>query len=181
MDFLLGLWLKEVPEGTTLFCRLMICSGLLSCLGEGIPAMVNATGKIRSYQLVVNLTLLMGLPIGYLCYRAGADYYAISFIYCVIFAFIGFLKLYMLRRVVKFNISDFFAISYSKILLVSLPLFVFYYFYNSSDFSLFGHILGLICSELFLISDILLLGLDHREKQMLTNEIKKYYDKLIKR
>lgn len=178
MDFLLGLWLKEVPEGSSVFCKLMVLTGLLNCLGEGIPAMVNATGKIRGYQLVVNTILLSGLPIGYLAYKLGADYYAISVVYCIIFGFIGFVKLYMLHRVVDFNVKDFFQISYSKILYVSIPLIVAYIFYNSSAFSIWGHILGLILSELFLMIDIAILGLDSKERNIVLSFFKKKFNRI---
>jgi len=169
IDFLLGLWLKEVPDGATTFCLIMILTGLLNCMGEGIPAMINATGNIRGYQVVVNCILLLGLPIGFFCYKMGANYYAIATVYCVIYGFIGFVKLFMLRRVVRFNIKDFFSISYSKILLVSIPLIIVYCLYNPSKFSLWGHIGGLIGSEVFLWIVICLLGLDKRERLLLKN------------
>lgn len=168
-DFLLGLWLKEVPEGAATFCRIMILAGLFNCMGEGIPAMINATGNIKAYQIVVNCILLLGLPVGFICYKLGASYYAISVVYCIIYGFIGFVKLFMLRRVVKFEIKSFFSISYSKILYVSIPLIVVFIFYNSSAFSFWGHIGGLIGGELLLWLIIYLLGLEDRERNMLKN------------
>lgn len=179
MDFLLGLWLKEVPAGASIFCQILILTGLLSSMGEGIPAMINATGKIRSYQIVVNLTLLSGLPIGYLCYELGADYYALSVVYCAIFGFIGFLKIYMLHRVVDFEIQDFFKISYSKILFVSIPLVVYFFIYDSKSFPVLGHFLGLIGAEMYLLFDILLFGLDKKEKRIIAVELKKIKNKIV--
>ena len=46
-DFLLSLWLEDVPVGTSMLCALMILSGAVDCLGAGIPALVQATGKIK--------------------------------------------------------------------------------------------------------------------------------------
>lgn len=181
IDFLLGIWLKEVPDGATTFCLIMILTGLLNCMGEGIPAMINATGNIRAYQLVVNCTLLIGLPIGFVCYKLGASYYAISIVYCIIYGFIGFVKLFMLRRVVQFEVKSFFSISYSKILLVSIPLIVAYAIYNPSGFPLWGHICGLIGSELFLWIVIYVFGLENRERQMLKNAYIGIKAKLIRK
>lgn len=169
LDFLLSLWLKEVPDGATTFCLIMILTGLLNCMGEGIPAMINATGNIKAYQLVVNCTLLLGLPVGFLCYKLGAGYYAISTVYCVIYGFIGFVKLFMLRRVIRFEVKSFFSISYSKILWVSIPLIVVFLLYDPSRFSFWGHVAGLIGSELFLLLVIYVLGLQKKEKQLLRN------------
>ena len=48
IDFLLGLWLKDVPNGSAQFCQLIILGNLIGCLGEGIPNLINACGKIKS-------------------------------------------------------------------------------------------------------------------------------------
>lgn len=171
MDFLLGLWLKDVPEGANVFCVLMVLTGLLGCLGEGIPAMINATGKIKAYQIVVHSLLLLGLPIGYLAYKYGASYYAISVVYCVIIGVSGFVKLYMLRRVVNFSVKEFFQVSYSRILYVSIPLIAYYFLYDPENFSTWGHVVGLIISELFLLVVIYVLGLDKRERSIVNNVV----------
>ena len=181
LDFLLGLWLKNVPDGASTFCLVMILTGLLNCMGEGIPAMINATGNIKAYQLVVNCTLLIGLPVGFLCYKIGAGYYAITIVYCVIYGFIGFVKLFMLRRVVRFEVKSFFSISYSKILWVSIPLIVAYLLYNPSSFSLRGHVFGLIGSELYLLVIIYMLGLEKRERKLLKNGYKTIATKIYGR
>lgn len=181
IDFLLGIWLKGVPDGASTFCLIMILTGLLNCVGEGIPAMINATGNIRAYQLVVNCILLLGLPAGFICYKLGAGFAAISVVYCVIAGFIGFVKLFMLHRVVKFRIRSFFSISYSKILWVSIPLVVFYLLYHPEHFTIWEHIGGLLFSELFLFVSIYVLGLEKRERLMMKAGLEKVKQKLIKR
>ncbi len=177
MDFLLHLWLETVPEGATTFCKIMLLSGLLGCLGEGIPAMINATGSIKAYQLVINTTILLGLPISVVSYLLGANCFSIVIVYCIVNGLSGFLKLYMLHRVVDFDIKMFFNTSYNKILYVSFPLVIFYIIYDSTSYSLFGHIAGFVVSEIFLLLSIIILGLDKREK----NIMKKYVIKIRKR
>ncbi len=171
MDFLLEIWLDTVPEGTTTFCKVMILTGLLGCLGEGIPAMINATGNIKGYQLVVNVTLLLGLPISCICYVLGANCYALVIVYCAINGINGFIKLYMLRRTVEFDVKMFFSISYSKILYVSIPLIIFYFLYDSSNYSALGHVYGLLLSEIFLLSSIAVLGLDKSERKIVAGYV----------
>lgn len=171
MNFLLTIWLKKVPDGANVFCKLIILAALLSCLGEGIPAMINASGKIKGYQIIVNTFLLLGLPISYICYSAGTHYYTISIVYCAIFGVIGFIKIYMLHRVIQFNIYDFFKISYSKIILVSIPLTVYYFIYPDFGSSTENHICGLVISEIFLILVIVIFGLTNSERAKLKNTI----------
>ena len=173
MDFVLDLWLKEVPEGTSTFCRLVVLGGLLGCLGEGIPAMINATGKIKAYQIVVHTLLLSGLPIGVIAYKLGADFYTISVIYCVLFAVIGFVRLYMLHRVMTFDVKDFLKISYCRILFISIPLVIYYFLYDSTQYSFGGHIWGMIISEVLLVLVVLCCGIDGKERTIIRGVYKK--------
>lgn len=179
MDFLLKIWLGIIPEGATTFCQIMILSCLLGCLGEGIPAMINATGQIKGYQAVINVILLLGLPISCLCYILGANCYAIVIVYCVISGISGFIKLHMLRRVVEFDVRMFFKVSYNKILYVSIPLIIYYLLYDSSSYSTFGHICGLLVSEFFLLLSIGVLGLDKNERKIIAEYANKVFKKII--
>lgn len=164
IDFLLGIWLKEVPEGAVVFCQLIVFSGLLGCLGEGIPALVNATGNIKLYQIITHTFTLLGLPIAFVCYRLGANSYTILIVFCVINGLLPFIRLYLLKRIFDFDVVAFINTSYTKIFLVSIPLVIVYLFYNPSNFSVWWHIGGIICSEIFLLVVIACLGLDKKER-----------------
>jgi len=173
MDFLLGLWLKEIPEGTVVFCKLIVLGGLLSCLGAGIPALVNATGKIRNYQIITHTFNLVPLFVSIIGYKLGSNQYSISAIYCIFIFLSAFLKLYLLRRLFNFNIMDFINISYLKMLYVSIPLLI-YYFCNEcfSIESVGEHILSLVIAMLFLVLDITIVGLTKDERTMVISMIK---------
>lgn len=166
MDFLLGLWLKDIPAGTTVFCKLIVLGGLLDCLGAGIPALVNATGRIRNYQVVVQTFLLLGLPISFVLFKLGFNEYTISVVYCIIIFLSAFIKLFLLKRIYSFDVKSFIKISYIRILVVSIPLVIAYLLYDSTDMTLLGHILGLVLSEFFVLVCIVLLGLEKREKKI---------------
>lgn len=163
IDFLLGLWLKEVPEGASEFCRLIILGNLLGCLGEGIPNLINACGKIKAYQVVVHTVLISGLPISFMLYKMGYNPYTISVVYCAINFLNSFVKLFMLRRVVEFNVWSFMKISHMRIFAISIPLTLFYLFYPQMT-SLSAHVIGLFSSLLFYVLVLVICGLDNEER-----------------
>lgn len=167
MDFLLGLWLKEIPEGAVTFCQLVVLNGLLGCLGEGIPALVNATGNIKTYQIVYQTFNFLGLPIAFVFYKLGYSPYSILVVYCVMTFLVAFVRLYLLKSIFNFNIMSFIKVSYIKILYISVPMIIFYCFYNPSNFTNWQHVLGLLGSEVFLLVDIILLGVDKEEKVLM--------------
>ncbi|MBQ9558576.1 MAG: hypothetical protein IJV08_01140 [Bacteroidaceae bacterium] len=173
MDFLLGIWLKEVPEGASTFCKLAVLCNLLGCLGEGIPNLVNASGHIKAYQIVVQGVLLAGLPVSFLCYWLGASKYAIAIVYCIINFFNSFVKLYMLHRVVRFDIMTFIQISHLRVLMMTIPLSLFYYLYirYAHPTTTIGSIIGITLSVLFFIVVVFGLGLNQSERTKVTHFI----------
>lgn len=180
MEFLLQLWLKNVPEGAVIFCKLIVLNGLLGCLGAGIPALVNATGNIRNYQIITHTFNLIPLPIAFVFYKLGSSPYSITVIYCVFALLAAFLRLYLLKRIYKFDISQFISISYSKMLYVSLPLIVFYIVYGMIDMNTIGHIIGLVVSEVFLLLSIAFIGVNSEERVLLKSYISNFKNKIHK-
>jgi len=171
IDFLLDIWLKEVPAGAASFCNLIILGNLIGCLGEGIPNLINASGKIKAYQIVVNSILFAGLPISFFLYKAGMNVYTICIVYCVINFVNSFVKLYMLKRVVSFNVYDFIKVSHLRIAIMAIPLCVYYYLYHPGT-TILSHILGILLTILVILITVLLCGLDASEKEKLKNLVK---------
>lgn len=168
MEFLLKIWLKHVPEGATIFCKLMVLEGLIGCMGEGIPALIQASGKIKYFQLILSTMSILGLPISFVFYKLGFDPYTISVIYCIISLIVAIVRLYLMKWVLNMDIKYFVKTSYLRMFYITCPLVLVYLFYNPSSFTVWQHILGIICSEFFLIIVISLLGIDKEEKRIIT-------------
>lgn len=177
MDYLLNLWLVDVPEGATLFCELVILNALISCFGEGIPALVNATGNIKTYQLVYQSFNFLGLPIAFIAFKLGYNQYAITIVYCIINFLCIFVRVFLLKRIFDFDVKKFVSISYLKIFYISVPLIVFFYFYDDSGFSHIQHLIWMVIAETFLLVTIYFLGLDKKEHQL----INQYFIKIVQR
>lgn len=173
MDFLLALWLKDVPNGAATFCRLMILGSLVGCLGEGIPALVNATGNIKMYQIITHSFTLLGLPISFFCYKFGANPYTILVVFLSISFCLAFIRLYLLKRIFDFDVRAFFNVAFVKIVIMSIPMVIFYMLYDTSFCSALGHVIGLILSEIFLVVIILLFGMGTDERRLLKSFISK--------
>ena len=63
---ILTIWLKEFPEHTINFVRLIIVLTLSDILSNTLITLQNATGKIRNYQIAVGGMLMMNFPLSYL-------------------------------------------------------------------------------------------------------------------
>lgn len=89
MTPVLSIWLVEVPPHTSIFC---VCSLLFiqtNSLAGTLQNISQATGKVRNFQLLHSLTLILSLPTIYICYKFKAP--VDTFLYVMIIdSFISF-------------------------------------------------------------------------------------------
>lgn len=132
--FIFELWLKEVPAYAIIFTRLILLDMLIGTLSGSLQTLVQATGNIRRYQVIVSGILLMNLPFSYLLLKLG---YApqITFIVSIIFSFMALLaRLIVLKRLISFPIRDFFTVVLFRVFIVSIVASVIPY-YTSTQIS----------------------------------------------
>lgn len=68
---ILGLWLKEVPEYTVVFIRVIMLITLFDSFSQPLAASKNATGKIKSYQIILTLLGISHVPLACICFKVG--------------------------------------------------------------------------------------------------------------
>lgn len=64
-DLVLSWWLEIVPNHTTWFLRLVLCSTLIYTLSNPLCVAVYASGSLKKYQLIDSCFMLMVLPLSY--------------------------------------------------------------------------------------------------------------------
>lgn len=69
--FIISLWLKQIPELTTTFTRLIIIGALISSLYYPLMAEAQATGKIKMYQTISGSVLILYLPASWFFKKNG--------------------------------------------------------------------------------------------------------------
>lgn len=96
-QFVLKLWLGEIPHYTVEFTRWILVYLLVESISKPIITAKNATGQIRNYQIVVGGILLLMLPLSYIGLKCGLSVVFVSVIN-VVTAMLGFLaRMLMLR------------------------------------------------------------------------------------
>lgn len=129
-DYLLGIWLEEVPEHAPLFVRLFLVFALSESLSNPMITAMLATGKIRTYQIVVGGLQLLNVPVSYFCLLLGAMPEVTVVVAVVISQICMFARLLMLNKATGFPVLSFLQDVYFRLLVklvaasVWLPLFV---------------------------------------------------------
>lgn len=130
MEFVLSIWLKEVPEYTVLFTRLILIDALIMSLSGPLQTLAQATGRIRNYQLIVSSILLLNLPISYILLKFDFQPES-TFIVSIALSIVALIsRLMVLKRIANFPVFEFvknvlvivLAIS---ILTIALPSFTY--------------------------------------------------------
>lgn len=107
-DYILSVWLKQVPDYTTLFIRLGIIYNLAQTLSQCLYTAMLATGRIKKYQLIVGGLSLLAFPATYVFYMIGLPsewgYWSM-----IIFSVVCLIaRLFLLREMVPlFSIKDY--------------------------------------------------------------------------
>lgn len=156
MELILGLWLNEVPPHTTLFCQLILICSLTACVSNLLAQVARAYGKIRKYQMVVSLFLLLNFPLSYIILTLGASAEMTVIINLVIQGLLLFVRLLLIRPMIALSIRQFVINVVIPIIRVTccaviLPIFWKYYSDTSVINSLFTIILSLISSTISVI------------------------------
>ncbi|HGW2956168.1 TPA: lipopolysaccharide biosynthesis protein [Raoultella ornithinolytica] len=76
---ILMVWLKNIPDYGVVFVRIIVFMALIDSLSFSIMAGIQATGKIRAYQLLVGIVVFVNLPITYILLKAGFSPQFIAF------------------------------------------------------------------------------------------------------
>ena len=106
-DYLLSIWLKEVPEHSSLFVQLFLIFALSESFSNPMITAMLATGNIRNYQLVVGGIQLLNLPVSYVCLRMGAIPEVTVIVAIIISQICMWARLLMLSKATGFPVLPF--------------------------------------------------------------------------
>jgi len=140
---ILDIWLKGiVPEYTVIFTRLIIINAIIESLANPFIASIQATGKIKWYQIVTGSIILLILPISYVFLKLGFPPQSTMYISIVITIIAHLSRLYFMNNLLKMNVVNYFKqvilpISCVTLLTFVLPL-LFYYSFDASVWRIVG-------------------------------------------
>lgn len=71
LPLVLKLWLTDVPQYALEFTQLILLSSLVYQMSAGLMAGILAVGKMRNYQIVISIVMLINIPIAYVLLKVG--------------------------------------------------------------------------------------------------------------
>jgi O-antigen/teichoic acid export membrane protein len=181
MNLLLHWWLKNVPDYTVLFARLVVIDTVIYCMAGTLIHLVQATGKNKMYEIGVGTILLLNVPISYLFLKFGYPPET-TMIITIILSLVGLMyKLYCIKWYLSLSIKEYFFEVILKNLLVSIvaliaPLIL----YIKLEEGFFQFVIVGFVSVVFSILAIYLIGLNSDEKKVIKNFIEKKINQIAR-
>ena len=170
--YILGLWLKIVPQHTINFIRIILITNMVTALSNPIESAAGANGNIKRFQLICGGIRLMLLPVSYI----GLKLYEVSeivFIFNLLLEIIALIvRLYIVKPLIQLSLYKYFTEVLLKILFVGLssvvlPLLLFILIPNG----VFSFLIVLSASVLSVCISIYLMGFNVEEKIFINSKI----------
>ncbi len=135
-DYILYLWLKEVPEHFVSFVKLTLIFFLIESLSQTLVTIVLATGNTKKYQLTVGCVNLANIPISYALLLLGGNPECVFFVMISLSLLSLFLRLKILYELVQLDVAKYLRCVVFNVLCVSvismiIPIIIKIMFYES--------------------------------------------------
>ena len=174
MDYVLNLWLGIEDSQTITFSRLMIVYSVVLALHNPITIIIQATGQVKWYNILVESLTLLCVPLTYLLFKLDFPAVSTYFVMILLIVLAHFVRLACLKRSFSvFSIKDYilkFIIPASIVFCVTFA--VGYYIHSLLN----AGFLRLICVTLISVIAIVVLAyclaLNKKEKTIIGTVVK---------
>lgn len=182
IDLLLHLWLGDVPEHTSLFIRLAIIFVMSESLSNPLATAVQASGRIKEYQMKIGLLQLTNLPLCYLLLRYGAFPEVVIVVSIITSQFCLLVRLWHLKQLIGLKIRIFIKKVYVNVIFVTLLSFIIpYVVFCLMDEGVLRLFISSLISIFASFLIILLLGANSIERNMIFGYVIRKLSKIKER
>lgn len=170
--FILSIWLKEVPQYTALFLRLVLLTALIDSLSGTLIASMHASGKIRNYQIVVGGLSLLTLPIVYAFFKMGYPPETAMLVGIFISIVCHIARVMLLNKTINLPIMLYFRmVSFRVLLIAILSLIIPLAVYINMAINWISFFIVCFISLLSTVTISYFLGLSSHEKSFINKNV----------
>lgn len=183
MDYILTLWLKNVPEYCAVLCKIMLYSNIISAISHIVYAGIQATGDLKITSIIRNILYISTPIVTYIIFKFAEVPPTLAYIVIlasqVLLAITDILILnYKIETTnLKYIFSILIKISFS----VMVILFANHYIKNLVNNQLLELVTILFTTIVILLIEFYIIVLNKGEKELICKTIKDVYNKTVKK
>jgi O-antigen/teichoic acid export membrane protein len=110
LEYVMALWLKSVPEYAVIFVRLVLVCILMESFAHVISVTVQATGKIKWFQIIIGGIYFLNLPLSYWFLRVTNSPVSTMYVAVFLSALLVLLRFCILFKLIHFPIYRLFKL-----------------------------------------------------------------------
>lgn len=167
MEAVLTLWLGSLTDYVVGFTRLALVVALVECVASPIVTALQATGKIRLFQILISILMISTFPAAWIFLKLGYSPYSVYYIILGSSVLGIALRLYLLHRLITFSYSKYIVTTYFRSVPSIILTFVLAWLARSwfAD-SFIGLVLFAASCVAVYIVIVLTIGLDRAERTL---------------
>lgn len=173
LEYLLYLWLGDIPPHTITICIFIILGVLVDTLSGPLWVTIFATGKIKTYQVVISVILLINIPLAYIVGKLGLPPSLVYAARTVILICTLIVRVLYLKKIINLSLKQFARKVLLPIILVSLPLLGL--FFIKSEYIPTTDLISLLTQSavVILIETVIIgfIGLNENERNFISETI----------
>jgi O-antigen/teichoic acid export membrane protein len=127
MPLIFKWWLKDIPEYTVLFCRLLLVRTLLEQLFVTLVTSIFAEGNIKKYQIYASILLLILLPVTCFLFAWSFPAYSIHIVFIVYTLISSALIVYFVNKNCGLSVK----LLLKKVILPAFGSFIFVFIFSA--------------------------------------------------
>lgn len=172
IDFILHIWLINVPEGASAFCQWILLIEFVSVTDGGIRDVINASGRVSSFRMVYSFLMISCIPIAFVLYQSGSPAYMLLVVYLIADIIWRIVQLLLIRTILHFPVCNFCVKTYIPVAVASLPII--FFIVSSSNIQLnstLWHICYILTIFILTALSIYCFGLSKHEREIIVNQL----------
>ena len=164
-DVVLKLWLKDVPEYTTIFIRLSLLAVLIQPYATVLQTAKSASGNVKCYHLVLALVGFSHIPLAYYAFSCGLPPYTAMVIYVFLIICIQIARILFACNAVNMRLIVFakeITKNYAIVALAALPAL---FLHRSLKEGVITMILVVVVNTIFSLMSFFFMGFPKDERK----------------
>lgn len=178
-ETILDIWLIEYPKDTVFFVKIILIQQVFLSMGYPLISAIEATGRIKWYQIFTSTATILSLPVSYFALKYGhisANSVMIIYLACTILT--EFIRVLTVLPKIGMKITEYFQ----RIILYSIiPLsFVIIGYYILPHQKVHGLTMLMLLSLMVIISTsfvLYILGINRTERDLVNQFVKRFLHK----
>lgn len=174
LDWILHLWLGEVPENVLLYSQLYLVMAGVSLTCGGLAHLTNASCKIKWFKIWVSVFFVGCIPIGYLLLQAGWPAHTMIVIFILADILYRIVQLVLLKNIIGYDSLRYASEAYLSPFAIALIMVAVLYAHSFvDDSSIVIKCLSIVFCFIINSCVILQVGLNPDERVALLKVVKK--------